>query len=183
VTAWSGPFGESRCEREACIKMCFVVWRSEGYSAAWPCVYKVVLMDYAFYPTCVWKRLLLHFPGPDPKTSFSGPGDWGRSQNLFGFWPTRIDVDQVSAQTVDSGTQSWHLCKLCLLGWGTTCFELRVLSGIASRNSIVGVTYAGPSFERLSFERLSFEKCRKTVFQKTVPRRSDFNDYQLFYTV
>jgi len=35
----------------------------------------------------------------------------------------------------------------------TTCFELRVLSGLASRRMIIGRNCAGPSFERLSFER------------------------------
>ena len=33
-----------------------------------------------------------------------------------------------------------------------TCFELRVLSGIASKSTIIGPNCAGPSFERLSFE-------------------------------
>jgi len=42
--------------------------------------------------------------------------------------------------------------ELYLLGWGNTCFELRVLSGIASKSLIIGPNCAGPSFERLSFE-------------------------------
>jgi len=75
----------------------------------------------------------------------------GRSPDLgnaiFGvFGPLRIELDSVSSQTVDSATQSWHLCKSCLLGWGTTCFELRVLSGIAFQTLSIGPNCAGPSF-------------------------------------
>ena len=38
------------------------------------------------------------------------------------------------------------------MGWGPTCFELRVLSGIASKSTIIDSKCAGMSFERLSFE-------------------------------
>jgi len=40
-----------------------------------------------------------------------------------------------------------------------------VLSGIASRNAIIGPSWAGPSFEILSFERLSFESVKRQAFK------------------
>ena len=55
---------------------------------------------------------------------------------LFG--PIRLELDQVSAQMVDSGPESWHFWKLAhgLLGWGTTLRELKVPSGIAPLKNI-----------------------------------------------
>ena len=49
------------------------------------------------------------------------------------FEPIRLELDQVSAQMVDSRPESWHFWKLAhgLLGWGTTLRELKVPSGIA----------------------------------------------------
>jgi len=48
------------------------------------------------------------------------------------FEPIRLELDQVSAQMVDPPSESWHLVH-GLLGWGTTLRELKVLSGIASK--------------------------------------------------
>jgi len=42
---------------------------------------------------------------------------------LFG--PIRIDLDQVSAQTVGSGPESWHLGKLGYWGGGPLAESLR----------------------------------------------------------
>jgi len=49
------------------------------------------------------------------------------------FEPIRLELDQFSAQLVDSRSESWHFWKLAcgLLGWGTTLRELKVPSGIA----------------------------------------------------
>jgi len=146
------------------------------------------IADLVLFPTCAGPFfkdcLLIHFRSRTPKPSFPAPGSVPRPRECHSglFESTRINVDQVSAQTVDSGPISCHLCKLCLLGWGTTCFELRVPSGIAFRTPIIGPTCAGPSFERLSFKRLSLEKCQKAVFRKKVPRRLDyFNVTDLTY--
>ena len=78
-------------------------------------------------------------------------------------------MHKVSVKTVDSRPKTLNSRKLHLLGWGSTCFELRVLGRIASRNSIIGPTCAEPFLERLSFK-----KYQKTVFQKTAPRRLEW---------
>jgi len=48
------------------------------------------------------------------------------------FEPIRLELDQFSAQMVDSRPESGHFAKLAhgLLGWGTTLRELKVPSGI-----------------------------------------------------
>jgi len=51
------------------------------------------------------------------------------------FEPIRIDLDQVSAQTLDSGPESWHLGKLGYWGGGPLAESLRCSQELRQKSS------------------------------------------------
>ena len=66
------------------------------------------------------------------------------------FEPIRLELDQFSAQMVDSRPESWHFWKLPngLLGWVTTLRELKVPSGIAPLKK--NIFFKPPNCSRVS---------------------------------
>jgi len=122
--------------------------------------------------TLFWKTVSwLIFRSRTAKPYFPVPGSVPRPREYHvGIRPIRINVDQVSAKTVDSAPKSWDLYRLWLLG------------GVSLALSLVWCQELGPVAwwlvqtvqDRLSKDCLLKDcllKCRKTVFQNTVPRR------------